>query len=112
MFDRIYQSVGAMGRPETLRIKLLGGFSVSVGSRTIQQNAWRLRKAAALVMLLALALRHTSTASRLYSVCLRVGSRMVGGWVAKSRLPIRLHAHPLEKSAADFTGSSIHRLAS
>jgi len=59
MFDKIYQSVGAMGGgPETLRIKLLGRFSVSVGSRTIKQNAWRLRKAAALVMLLALALRH------------------------------------------------------
>ena len=37
---------------------MLGGFSVSVGSRTIQQNAWRLRKAAALVKLLALSPRH------------------------------------------------------
>jgi DNA-binding SARP family transcriptional activator len=59
MFDRIYQSVGAMGGgPETLRIKLLGGFSVSAGSHTIQHNAWRLRKAAALVKLLALAPRY------------------------------------------------------
>jgi DNA-binding SARP family transcriptional activator len=37
---------------------LLGGFTVSVGSRTIQQNAWSLRKAAALVKLLSLAPRH------------------------------------------------------
>ena len=43
---------------EALRVRLLGGFSVSVGSRTIQQNAWRLRKAAALVKLLALSPRH------------------------------------------------------
>src|SRR5919107_3022148 len=55
----VRQSVGSMteGR-ETLRIKLLGGFSVSVGSHTIQHNAWRLRKSAALVKLLALARGH------------------------------------------------------
>jgi predicted ATPase/DNA-binding SARP family transcriptional activator/DNA-binding CsgD family transcriptional regulator len=55
----VRQSVGSMGEGrETLRIKLLGGFSVSAGSRTIQHNAWRLRKAAALVKLLALAPRY------------------------------------------------------
>ena len=55
----VRQSVGSVGGgPETLRVKLLGGFSVSVGSRTVRQNAWRLRKAAALVKLLALAPRH------------------------------------------------------
>jgi DNA-binding SARP family transcriptional activator len=37
---------------------LLGGFRVSVGSRTITKDAWRLRKAAALVKLLALAPGH------------------------------------------------------
>jgi predicted ATPase/DNA-binding SARP family transcriptional activator/DNA-binding CsgD family transcriptional regulator len=45
-------------RPETVRIWLLGGFRVSVGSRTIQQDEWRLRKAASLVKLLALAPGH------------------------------------------------------
>src|SRR5919107_3960070 len=55
----VRQSVGSVGgEPETLRIKLLGGFSVSVGSRTIQQNAWRLRKSAALLKVLALAPRY------------------------------------------------------
>ena len=55
----VRQSVGSVGGdPETLRIKLLGDFSVSVGSRTIQRDAWRLRKAVALVKLLALAPRH------------------------------------------------------
>ena len=45
-------------RPETLRIWLLGGFRVAVGSRPIEQGAWRLKKAAALVKLLALASGH------------------------------------------------------
>ena len=45
-------------RPETVRVWLLGGFRVSVGSRTIEKGAWRLRKAAALVKLLALAPAH------------------------------------------------------
>lgn len=45
-------------RPEAVRIWLLGGFRVSVGSRSIGEEAWRLRKAASLVKLLALAPGH------------------------------------------------------
>ena len=45
-------------RPETLRLWLLGGFRVSVGTRTVEEGAWRLRKAASLVKLLALAPSH------------------------------------------------------
>src|SRR5215212_8515454 len=45
-------------RSEAARVWLLGGFRVSVGSRTIPQDTWRLRKAAALVKLLALAPGH------------------------------------------------------
>ena len=41
-----------------LRVWLLGGFRVSVGSRTIDEDRWQRRKAAALVELLALAPRH------------------------------------------------------
>ncbi len=44
--------------PEVLRIALLGGFRVSVGTRTIEEDAWRMRKAANLVKLLALAPGH------------------------------------------------------
>jgi predicted ATPase/DNA-binding SARP family transcriptional activator/DNA-binding CsgD family transcriptional regulator len=44
--------------PEVVRVKVLGGFWVSVGPRTIEDNQWRLRKAAALVKLLALAPSH------------------------------------------------------
>jgi DNA-binding SARP family transcriptional activator len=45
-------------RPVALRVGLLGGFRVSVGTRTIAEDAWHLRKAANLVKLLALAPGH------------------------------------------------------
>src|SRR5215203_4638071 len=45
-------------RSGAVRVWLLGGFRVDVGSRTITQDAWRLRKAAALVKLLTLAPGH------------------------------------------------------
>jgi predicted ATPase/DNA-binding SARP family transcriptional activator/DNA-binding CsgD family transcriptional regulator len=55
-----------MTKPETyigersgaMRVWLLGGFLVSVGARTIVDGEWRLRKAASLVKLLALAPDH------------------------------------------------------
>src|SRR3712207_4939306 len=40
--------------PRAVRVWLLGGFRVSVGSRTIEQDRWRLRKAASLVKLLCI----------------------------------------------------------
>ena len=65
MTDRLPASRGRPGsigipgdKPEAVRLRLLGGFHVSVGSRTIKGDAWRLRKAAALVKLLALAPGH------------------------------------------------------
>src|SRR5215207_6372912 len=42
------------GAPETLRIWLLGGFRVSVGSRSIEEQEWHLRKARSLLKVLAL----------------------------------------------------------
>jgi DNA-binding SARP family transcriptional activator len=41
-----------------LRIGLLGGFSISVGERKVDESTWRLRKAASLLKLLALAPGH------------------------------------------------------
>jgi predicted ATPase/DNA-binding SARP family transcriptional activator/DNA-binding CsgD family transcriptional regulator len=43
----------------SLRISLLGRFEVSVGSRVIREDGWRLRKAAGVVKLLALAQDHS-----------------------------------------------------
>lgn len=48
----------AHGEIEAVRIWLLGEFRVSVGSRTISEDRWRLRKARSLVKLLALAPGH------------------------------------------------------
>ena len=45
-------------RPEPMRVWLLGGFRVSVGARTVEDEKWRVRKAASLVKLLALAPDH------------------------------------------------------
>jgi predicted ATPase/DNA-binding SARP family transcriptional activator/DNA-binding CsgD family transcriptional regulator len=44
--------------PEAVRVRLLGGFGVSVGSRTVDGGSWRRRKAGSLVKLLALAEGH------------------------------------------------------
>jgi predicted ATPase/DNA-binding SARP family transcriptional activator/DNA-binding CsgD family transcriptional regulator len=46
------------GKHEVIRIWLLGGFRVSVGPLTIEEDRWRLRKAGSLVKLLALASAH------------------------------------------------------
>jgi predicted ATPase/DNA-binding SARP family transcriptional activator/DNA-binding CsgD family transcriptional regulator len=47
------------GAPETVvRVWMLGGFTLRVGTRTIEESAWRLRKAANLVKLLALSPGH------------------------------------------------------
>jgi DNA-binding SARP family transcriptional activator len=57
--DDIRRSIDPSGRRyETVRVKLLGSFTISVGSRTISQDEWRLRKAANLIKLLALAPGH------------------------------------------------------
>src|SRR5215210_7308677 len=44
--------------PGTVRIWLLGRFRTSVGHKGIEESEWRLRKAAKLVKLLALAPNH------------------------------------------------------
>ncbi|WP_273887929.1 ATP-binding protein [Rubrobacter naiadicus] len=46
------------GNEAPILIRLLGGFEVAVGGQPVDDGAWRLRKAANLVKLLALASRH------------------------------------------------------
>ena len=46
------------GEPEPVRVWLLGGFRVMVGPRSIGEEEWRLKKAASLLKLLALAPGH------------------------------------------------------
>ena len=45
-------------QPEAVRVRLLGDFSVRVGSRVVDWGEWRLRKAATLVQMLGLAKDH------------------------------------------------------
>jgi predicted ATPase/DNA-binding SARP family transcriptional activator len=49
---------GSSARVQPVRIRLLGRFEVDVGERAIPDNAWRLRKAADLLKLLALSPGH------------------------------------------------------
>ena len=49
---------GLVEKSETVRVRMLGGFSVSVGSRAVEGSSWRLKKAASLVKLLVLAEGH------------------------------------------------------
>ncbi len=46
------------GEVETVRIWLLSGFRLAIGARPVEKDAWRLRKSAALIKLLALAPGH------------------------------------------------------
>lgn len=50
--------VGVAQGLEAVRVELLGGFRVSVGSRVVEEEGWRLRKAGSLIKLLALATQH------------------------------------------------------
>ena len=56
------------GTAEDVRVWLLGGFEVSVGSRVVEGDTWRLRKAQSLVKLLALAPRHRLHRERIMDV--------------------------------------------
>jgi DNA-binding SARP family transcriptional activator len=73
---------------EAMRIRLLGDFEVSAGTRTIASSSWRLRKAAGLVKLLALAEGHRLHRERAMEL-LWPGS---GGRAASNNLRGTLHA--------------------
>ena len=49
---------GRAKETRAVRVRLLGGFSVTVGERNVDESAWRLRKAASLIKLLSLAAGH------------------------------------------------------
>jgi predicted ATPase/DNA-binding SARP family transcriptional activator/DNA-binding CsgD family transcriptional regulator len=62
------QARSGSGEREAVRVWLLGGFRVSVGSRTVEGDRWRRRKAANLVKLLALAEGHRLHRERIMAV--------------------------------------------
>jgi predicted ATPase/DNA-binding SARP family transcriptional activator len=57
-FEGVTRPEAQRERPEPVRVWMLGGFKVSVGPRTIEGDAWRLKKAASLLKLLALSGGH------------------------------------------------------
>ena len=66
--------------PEAVRVRMLGGFSVSVGSRVIEESEWRLKRAAGLVKLLALAPGHSMHRERVEDLLWKEpGARRVDG---------------------------------
>jgi DNA-binding SARP family transcriptional activator len=75
-------------RPEAVRVWLLGGFRVSVGSRSIEGSAWRLRKAASLLKLLALAPKHRLNREQVMDLLWPTS----GGRAASNNLRQTLHA--------------------
>lgn len=75
--------------PETMRIRLLGGFSVTVGSRTIRREEWRSKRAASLLKLLALApshRMHRERAKALLEECLMLCRTLDNKYVASGSL--------------------------
>lgn len=94
---------GSGMRRETIRIRLLGGFALSVGPRTVDDGRWRLKKAMSLVKLLALAPRHRLHRERVADV-LWPG---VGAKQASNSLHRTLHsARGVLESTAAGVGSN------
>jgi hypothetical protein len=93
---------------EAVRVWLLGGFRVSIGSRTIEKGAWRLRKAASLVKLLALAPSHRLYREQIMDLLWPDSSRKAASnnlrWLVAGRTATVLHrpglAAPQQRAAA------------
>jgi DNA-binding SARP family transcriptional activator len=96
------------GRSRAVRIWLLGGFRVSVGSRTVGEDGWRLKKARSLVKLLALAPAHRMHRERVTDL-LWPGS---GSKAQANNLRQVIHAARRALDPAPAAGASDHlRLA-
>ena len=86
---------------EPVRIRLLGGFSVSVGSWIIEEGEWRLKKAAGLDKLLALAPGHRLHREQAMDLLWPDASRKA----ASNNLRQTLHAARRTLSSDPATGS-------
>jgi predicted ATPase/DNA-binding SARP family transcriptional activator/DNA-binding CsgD family transcriptional regulator len=95
------------GAPETLRLWLLGGFRVSVGSQSIGGQEWHLRKAKSLLKLLALSPGH-----RLHrEQAMELLWPDLDSEAALNNLHYALHVarHTLEPSALDSSSAGTSR---
>jgi DNA-binding SARP family transcriptional activator len=94
-----------------LRIGLLGGFSVSVGHRKVDEGAWRLRKAANLVKLLALAPGHRLHRERVMDLLWpELGLRAASNNLRQALHVARKTLHPDPKIASRYLSVSGEQL--
>src|SRR5215207_7852768 len=110
-FDRPSQGRQALA-PEAVRVWLLGGFRVSVGSAPIEENAWRLRKAAALVKLLSLAEGHRLHREQAMNLLWPDSGRVAAANNLRQALYVARKAlHPDPRFASRYLSSEVESLA-
>jgi len=91
---------------------LLGGFRVSVGSAPIEENAWRLRKAAALVKLLSLAEGHRLHREQAMNLLWPDSGRVAAANNLRQALYVARKAlHPDPRFASRYLSSEVESLA-
>src|SRR3712207_4993842 len=96
----------------SIRVRLLGGFSVWVGSRGVGEGAWRLRKAKSLVKLLSLSSGHALQREQLMDLLWPE----LGKEAATNNLRVSLHAArraltPDSVAASHYLASEEERIA-
>jgi hypothetical protein len=91
--------------PGAVRIWLLGGFRVSIRSKTIEDGAWRLKRAAALVKLFALAPGHRMRREQAMEL-LWPGTGQVTGVQCRPRPPARTSSRSSGDCASQATTPS------
>src|ERR687893_695675 len=96
---------------KAVRVWLLGGFRVGVGSGIITPDAWRLRKAAALVKLLALAPGHALHREQVMDALWPdLGRRAASNNLRQALHAARAALHPDPGTAAGLLASSGERI--
>src|ERR671910_1931552 len=88
-------------KSESVRVTLLGGFSVSVGARTIEADDWRLKKGGDLVKLLALVPGHRMHRERaMYLLWPELGSKAASNNLRQALHAARKVLDPVASTAA------------
>jgi DNA-binding SARP family transcriptional activator len=94
-----------------VRIGLLGGFSVMVGDRKIDESAWRLRKAASLIKLLVLAPGHRLHRERVMDLLWpELGLRAASNNLRQTLYVARRTLHPDPQIASRYVSLSGEQL--
>jgi DNA-binding SARP family transcriptional activator len=97
---------------DPVRIRLLGAFKVSVGSRIVEEGEWRLRKAAALVKLLALASGHRIHREQAMDILWpNLGRKAAANNLRQALYAARKALHPDPKAASNYLSSKDETLA-